>query len=190
MQLSNESQTKAEDLFICVSTVSEYLSGPKAFNPDGRFKSSLDPIAICPVSLQMQRWTSPMLKSCEWSDKKCVDMYQLVVGSIMALKTPLSASALQALYHHKLQISQVLRLLNSLFIGSSDEKPPVRILHLSFCDFVTYHSRSIPGLEQYWVDERAHNQRLAFRCLLIVNDELSKDIPGTGYLSSDAPYGS
>ena len=188
LQLSNEFQTKAEGLFIWVSTVSEYLSGPKTFNPDGKFRSLLSNRNLSgrPAEAKMDELYAEILKNCDWNDEEFVEMYQLVVGTIMTLKTPLSASALQALYCHKdppLQVCEVLRLLSSLFIGSSDGKQPIRILHLSFRDFITCRSRSMLGLERYWVDEKAHNQTLAFRCLLLMNDDLSKDIPGTGYLS-------
>ena len=138
----------------------------------------------------MDKLYAEILNNSDWDDKSYVEMYHLVVGSIVALKTPLSASAIQTLHREKnpaLKVCEVLRPLNSLFIGSSDDKQPIRVLHLSFRDFITYRSRSSPGLERFWVDEKDHSGKLAFACLSIMNDDLRKDIPGTGYLSRDVP---
>src|SRR3984957_2538539 len=191
-QLSEEFQIKAEGLFIWVSAVSEYLSNPKTYDPDSKFRSLLSDrnLSGLPAEQKMDKLYAEILNNPDWDDKSYVEMYHLVVGSIVALKTPLSASAIQTLHCKKnpaLNVCEVLRPLNSLFIGSSDDKQPIRVLHLSFRDFITYRSRSSPGLERFWVDEKDHSGKLAFACLSIMNDDLRKDIPGTGYLSRDVP---
>ena len=191
-QLLGEFQKKAEGLFIWVSAVSEYLSSPKTYDADGKFRSLLSDrnLSGLPTEEKMDELYAEILDNCDWNDRAYVEMYQLVVGSIMALKTPLSASALQNLHRHKypsLKVCEVICQLNSLFIGSGDDNQPIRVLHLSFRDFIMHRSRSSLGLERFWIDEKDHNQRLAFACLLIMNEDLRKDIPGTGYLSRDVP---
>src|ERR1700722_7693992 len=191
-QLSEEFQIKAEGLFIWVSAVSEYLSNPKTYDPDSKFRSLLSDrnLSGLPAEQKMDKLYAEILNNSDWDDKSYVEMYHLVVGSIVALKTPLSASAIQTLHRKKnpaLNVCEVLRPLNSLFIGSSDDKQPIRVLHLSFHDFITYRSLSSSGLERFWVDEKDHNGKLAFACLSIMNDDSRKDIPGTGYLSRDVP---
>ena len=190
--LLKEFQTKADGLFIWVSAVSEYLSTQKTYNPDGKFRLLLSDrnLSGLPAEAKMDKLYAEILDNCDWGDEEFVEMYQLVVGSIMALKAPLSASALQTLHRHKnpsLKVGEVLRSLNSLFIGSSDDKQPIRVLHLSFRDFITYRSRTALGFERCWVNEKDHNRKLAFVCISIMNDDLRKDIPGTGYLSGDVP---
>src|SRR3984957_6820757 len=191
-QLSGEFQIKAEGLFIWVSAVSEYLSNPKTYDPDSKFRSLLSNrnLSGLPAEQKMDKLYAEILNNADWDDRSYVEMYHLVVGSIVALKTPLSAFAIQTLHHKKnpgLKIREVLRPLNSLFIGSSDDKQPIHVLHLSFRDFITYRSRSSPAFEQFRVDEKDHSGKLAFACLSIMNDDLRKDIPGTGYLSRDVP---
>src|SRR3984957_748013 len=192
-QLSKECQIKAEGLFIWVSAVSEYLSNPKTYDPDSKFRSLLSErnLSGLPAEQKMDKLYAEILNNSDWDDKSYVEMYHLVVGSIVALKTPLSASAIQALHREKhpaLKVCEVLRPLNSLFIGSSDDKQPIRVLHLSFRDFITYRSRSSLGLERFSVDEKDYSGKLAFACLSIMNDDLCKDIPGMGYLSRDVPH--
>src|SRR5580704_15792148 len=94
----------------------------------------------------MDKLYAEILNNSDWDDKSYVEMYHLVVGSIVALKTPLSASAIQTLHREKnpaVNVCEVLRPLNSLFIGSSDDKQPIRVLHLSLRDFITYRPRSL-----------------------------------------------
>src|ERR1700722_10725605 len=191
-QLSEEFQKKAEGLFIWVSVVSEYLSNPKTYDPDSKFRSLLSnrDSSSLPAEQKMDKLYAEILNNSDWDDKSYVEMYHLVVGSIVALKTPVPASAIRTLHREKnpaLKVYEVLRPLNSLFIGSSDDKQPIRVLHLSFRDFITYRSQSLPGLERFWVDEKDHSGKLAFACLLIMNDDLCKDISGTGNLSRDVP---
>jgi len=191
-QLSEEFQIKAEGLFVWVSAVSEYLSNPKAYDPDSKFRSLLSDrnLSDLPAEQKMDKLYTEILDNSDWDDKSYVEMYHLDVGSIVALRTPLSASAIQTLHREKnpaLNVCEVPRPLDSLFIGSSDDKQPIRVLHLSLRDFITYRSRSSPGLERFWVDERDHSGKLAFACLSIMNDDLRKYIPGTGYLSMDVP---
>ena len=188
--LSTEFQKKAEGLFIWVSTISEYLSRPKTFNPDGKLKSFLsdrNPSGLS-AEAKMDELYSKILENCDWDDREFVEMYQLIVGSIMALKTPLSISALQSLHGDPaLRISEILRSLSSLFTGLSEERQPVRIIHLSFRDFVTCRARSAPKFERLYVDRKTHNQWLAFLCLSILNKGLNDDIPGIDYLTKETP---
>jgi len=188
-QLSSEFQTKAEGLFVWVSAVSEYLASPKTYNPDAKLRYFLSNpnLSGLPAETKMDKLYCEILKNCDWNDQEFVDMYQLVVGSIMALKTPLSASALQALHHSNptFQADEVLRSLSSLFIGISNGRQPIRILHISFRDFVTWRARSTPGLGQFYVDEKFHSQRLALSCLSILNHDLNHDHLGIGYLTSE-----
>jgi hypothetical protein len=187
-QLLAQFQEKAEGLFVWVSAVSEYLSSARTFNPDGKLVAFLSNpnLSGFPAETKMNKLYSEILKNCDWSDEEFIDMYKLVVGSIMALKTPLSASALQTLHRRDnstLQVFEVLRPLSSLFIGLSDESQHIHVLHHSFRDFLTSRAPYTQDLERFYINEKHHSQRLALLCLSILCEDLDKDIPGTGYLT-------
>jgi len=66
-QLLSEFQRKAEGLFIWVVTVSEYISNPRTFNSDGKFKSLLK--SRPPRPLCRSKLCSEILGNCDWSDE-------------------------------------------------------------------------------------------------------------------------
>ena len=77
----------------------------------------------------------------------------------------------------------VLRPLGSLLTGLTGERRPVRILHLSFRDFLTTRAQSPQEGMRFYLDEKHHSQRLALLCLVILDQKLKPSVPGTGYLS-------
>jgi hypothetical protein len=68
-----------------------------------------------------------------------------------------------------------------------NEGHPIRILHLSFHDFLTYCAQFSPVHRQFQVNEKEHSQRLALLCLHVLNKDLTSDIPGTSYLTRSTP---
>jgi hypothetical protein len=109
------------------------------------------------------------------------------MGAIIAAKSPLSIRALQSFHGGSLTApaSAVLRPLGSLLTGLTNINQPIRILHLSFRDFITVRAQLSSTSERFYLDEKEHSQRLALLCLLILNESLTKGIPGTGYLVGD-----
>jgi hypothetical protein len=264
-QLVQDFTRAAEGLFLWVSTVCKHIGN--TIDPDAELRSLLSrrsPQRI-PAEEQMDKLYLTILNSCNWDDEKFVDGYQLIMGAIMAAKSPLSIRALQVLHNvtvttgsnvqshatggatlhsrHELlpslrvnaiprtrfQLSRifvsplriakprsgshaafptshssqalstithsysnltvpasaVLRPLGPLLTGLTDRDQPVRILHLSFRDFITVRAELPPTSEQFYLDEKEHSQRLALLCLLVLNENLKECIPGTGYLVGD-----
>jgi len=147
-ELRREFRVKAEGLFIWVYAVSEYLSNRWTFDPTSKLISFLrNPnLSGHPAEAKMDELYAEILSNCDWSDEDFVEMYRLAVGSIMVLKTPLSAHALQSLHRSNLSlpICEVLRPLSSLFTGLTNENQCIRALHLSLRDFLTSRSQSTP----------------------------------------------
>jgi len=178
---------QAEGLFVWVFTVSEYLL--TAAYADRKLSALLyDKSLRClPAEAKMRALYAEVLSTCDWSDQDFVHDYKLVIGTIIAAKTPLSPSALQSLHREcpNLEVDEVLRPLSSVLTGFINDGHPIRILHLSFRDFLAYHGQFPSVHERFQVNEREHSQRLALSCLHVLNEDLTADIRGTGYLTTE-----
>lgn len=180
---------QAEGLFIWASTVSEYLLTA----PYPRRKLSTlvydRNLPNLRAEAKMDALYADVLSACDWSDPDFVCDYKLVIGIIIAAKTPLSSFALQSLYreHRSLEVNEVLHPLSSVLSGCFDESYPIRILHLSFRDFLTNRAQLSSLHERFQINEREHSQQLALLSLRILNEDLTLNIPGTGYLTRLTP---
>jgi hypothetical protein len=185
-ELSNEFRTKAEGLFIWVSTMSGDLSNDRTYDPTSKLRSLLFNASGrgLPPEAKIDKLYADILNSCDWSDEEFAEMYRLVMGSIMAAKTPLTASGIQLLHQTtSIQVLDLLRPLNTVFTGVDEEGQCVRIIHASFRDFVTRRAQLMPDYLRFHVNEMAHSQRFALLCLCVLNEGLETEIAGTGYLS-------
>jgi hypothetical protein len=91
-----------------------------------------------------------------------------IVGSIVVLESPLSISSLA----HFFQISKEdircrLDSLHSVLSIPDSEDLPVRLLHLSFRDFLVDPQKK--GKSPFWVDKRETHERLASKCLELLS---------------------
>jgi hypothetical protein len=267
-QLLNDFIRTAEGLFLWVSTVCKYLRNIIHIDAELRSLVSRGSPQRIPAEAKMDELYLTIFKSCNWDDADFVDGYKMIMGAIMAAKSPLSIQALQALHgaivaigsnvqsyvtedatlhaRHELlpslgtgviprnrfqlsrifrrflsplrivrpkadsraplppspgnqpsciitcnysnltvPVSAVLRPLGALLTGFTNMDQPVRILHLSFRDFVTVRAQLSPTSERFYLNEKEHSQRLALLCLLVLNENLREGIPGTGYLTGD-----
>jgi hypothetical protein len=160
----------AVPLFIYAATVCRYV-GTKGSNPmvylDKVLKyqkatfSQLDRIYL-PVLDQL-------LTEQEDDDKEMwLQEFREVVGSIVVLESPLSIASLSRL----LQVPQEeikcrLDSLHSVLSVSDSEHVPIRLLHLSFRDFLVDPQKK--GKSSFWVDERSTHKKLASYCLELMS---------------------
>ncbi|MCJ1324912.1 hypothetical protein MMC10_001574 [Thelotrema lepadinum] len=103
--------------------------------------------------------------------------FQLIVGSIVILESPLSSGSLAKLLSTPTKnVDRKLNLLHSVLNVPSDPILPIRLLHLSFRDFLVDKRRHREG-ELFISEEQAH-QKLATCCiqLLLHTDCLKQDI--------------
>jgi hypothetical protein len=182
---------KAEGLFLWVSTVCEYLC--RLTHPDEELRSliSNDCSSDLPAEEKMDELYMTILQSCNWRDKAFSKGYELLVGAIMAAKTPLSASALQSLHDTglTLPVNRLLRPVSSLLTGIAQINQPIQPLHLSFRDFITSRARLSANSKQFYVNEKEHSGRLALLCLATLNKNIRADAPGLGYLEDESNEG-
>ena len=76
-------------VYLWVSTVCDYLCS--VIDPAEQLESLVS--NICPTELtaesKMDKLYLTILQSCNWDDKAFVDGYHMLLGAIMAAKTPL-----------------------------------------------------------------------------------------------------
>jgi hypothetical protein len=127
-----------------------------------------------------------ILKTCNWRDNAFVQGYGLVVGTIMAAKSPLSMAALQSLHGDNLKwpVEMILQPLGSLLTGMTATDHPVRILHQSFRDFITVRARLSSDSKQFFLSIKTYNRHMALLCIQKLNRDLTDNITGTGYLNA------
>ncbi|KDQ13532.1 hypothetical protein BOTBODRAFT_370115 [Botryobasidium botryosum FD-172 SS1] len=132
---------------------------------------------------KMDNIYSQILQACGWNSLDFKRDYDLVMGAILAVKRPLSASALQTLRPEIASVSKVLARLAALLTGWRHPHQPVRILHLSLRDFLAARaSSSVP----FYICEKEHSRRIGLLCLAFINETLKPDTPGVGYLESNS----
>lgn len=176
----------AEGLFIWIATVFAYLR--TAYTPRAKLEALLRKSEGCAdIDKKMDALYTAILNNCGvWDDTHFCDDYQLVMGSIMAAKRPLSQAAIQALYrdgdlHDPPKL--LLERFGSVLTGLHDETKPVRILHLSFYDFITARAAETTETRKFYLSQKEHSQRLGELCLrTMIRDFTASPLPGTGYL--------
>ncbi|KAF7971734.1 hypothetical protein HWV62_20041 [Athelia sp. TMB] len=183
----------AEGLFIWIVTICNFLR--TAHRPKDKLQALLSKSSqqgTHPEKKMDQLYAAILAECGDWEDADFVKDYDLVIGTIMALKRPLSLVALRALHDGSLDLEaeQLLQRFGSVLTGFRDARQPIRMLHSSFHEFVTDRAANEESTKQFYLSERRHSGRLAELCIKTLNHELAEPIAGTGYLArgeNDAP---
>ncbi|KAF2737776.1 hypothetical protein EJ04DRAFT_487350 [Polyplosphaeria fusca] len=155
----------AVPLFIFAATVCRFV-GEHSGNPRRRLQDILEYETENVNKLSMTYL--PILKSLFTTQEKkertkLSGEFQEIVGSIVALENPLSINALARLLgKDKEDITSRLDSLHSVLDIPSRDDGSIRLLHLSFRDFLVDGSNKD---EPFWVDESTRHKNLAIRCL-------------------------
>ena len=173
---------RARGLFITVSTVMDYLKNESA-NPVVTLEDLLDQSAPRddePTEGQLDTLYTAILKTCAWRDKAFVHNYPIVMGAFTAAKSPLSITAWEALLSPLLfpgtTIEDTISELRPLLIGTDQPSDPIQLLNQSLRDYL--ESRDAGHLPVV-LDPPKDQERLALRCLQVMNTEIRK-VPGLG----------
>ncbi|KAI0064350.1 TPR-like protein [Artomyces pyxidatus] len=171
---------KAEGLFIWVATVVNFLKD--STSPKKQFlrlikQSSGD----LPQLEKMEYLYKSILDECNWKDVDFKKGYSIFMGTILTLRTPLSASIIDALHHPDDigSVYEVLSPLRSLCHGLDLTKMNELVypLHLSLQEFLTDQKQAS---EPYFIDEEQSHQQLAICCVRILKAELN-NVSGLGF---------
>ncbi|KAJ6258219.1 Vegetative incompatibility protein [Drechslerella dactyloides] len=154
-------------LFIYAATLCRFI-GDENWDPEERIQGILEYQSDCQLS-QLQRTYLPILGKLtagqnEAEKKRLIDEFRRIVGTIINLATPLSASGLASL----LSISQNivnsrLRPLHSVLDVPDSRHAPIRSFHLSFRDFLL--DSSLREKSPFWVDEGESHRTIADKCI-------------------------
>ncbi|KAI0406715.1 hypothetical protein F4802DRAFT_91989 [Xylaria palmicola] len=174
-------------LFIFAVTVCRFLADRKGGNPN----QQLQTVLLYRTRSQESKFDATyfpvlnrMLDGLSQREKtKPIQNFRVIVGSIVILASPLSTSALERMLNiaHS-TIETRLDWLHSVLSVPLSRDVPVRLLHLSFRDFLLDPEKQDSSV--FWVNEKETHKQLAANCLRVMNERLCTDIcqvkwPGT-----------
>jgi hypothetical protein len=103
-------------------------------------------------------------------------MLRYILGSLVALFSPLSAWSLSKLAVPKGDINQTLNDLHAILDIPKDKTRPLCLHHPSFRDFLLDKERCSDL--KFWVDEKQAHRTLANCCIRLMSSSLKQDICG------------
>jgi hypothetical protein len=157
-------------LFIYAATVCRYI-GTRGGDPD-EYLSKILAFQKSTFS-QLDRTYLPvlhqLLEEQEDDDKETwLCNFKDLVGSIVLLESPLSAPSLATLLHIPVnKIKRRMSSLHSVLSIPNDEHIPIRLLHLSFREFLIEPRKTDHHL--FWVDRIRTNEKLLGQCLNLMS---------------------
>lgn len=161
----------AVPLFIFAATVCRFV-GDNRWDPRKRLADVLKYQTSSQAS-KLDRTYLPVLDQLlvdlTVSEKESIAQeFQEIVGSIVILAEPLSTSSLARLLGiAKETIDCRLDLLHSVLSIPDNQDSPVRLLHLSFREFLLDPEKQRKS--PFWVDEREKHEIIASRCLELMS---------------------
>ncbi|TFK23320.1 hypothetical protein FA15DRAFT_757331 [Coprinopsis marcescibilis] len=189
-ELLDEFVSKCEGLFLWAETVLNHIDG--SYNPP----AELADIVKGASSHWMESETSTkkleslyahILSKLQWTDRRFVEKYNVVMGALVTLMEPLSVRGLAALYAPdgiaEEDIHRICTFIRPLLQDYSRDTPrrPVRLLHLSVQEFLT---RNAPP--PCYIDLDVHHLFLSRLSLLTIKKELAPThVPTLGFTEGD-----
>ncbi|KAG7428037.1 Vegetative incompatibility protein HET-E-1 [Fusarium oxysporum f. sp. raphani] len=124
--------------------------------------------------------SSQLIKAPKDKHEQIVRDFEAIVGSIVVLASPLSVAALSQLLDISREIVDIrLDALHSVLSIPMTCNSPVRLLHLSFRDYLV-DSREKEENE-FWVDEKVTHRRLTSNCLRVMRGALRENMCGLSF---------
>ncbi|KAJ0133904.1 NADH-dependent flavin oxidoreductase nadA [Fusarium oxysporum f. sp. albedinis] len=170
----------AVPLFIFAATVCRFIGDRKRDSPTIQLRKVLDYEGKGHVS-QLDRTYGPVLRSLvtdvsENDKTQTINDFKMIVGSIVILANPLSVWALSQLLEVNPEVvDHRLDTLHSVLSIPLGRTLPVRLLHLSFRDYL------IAEKSEFQVDERLTHRNLAKHCLRVMRAALRENICGLSF---------
>jgi len=169
-------------LFIFASTACRFIEDTRrgGGGPDERLRKILEYETKGDLNQTYLPVLNQMVYGLE-EEARCEAMeeFKKVVGSIVTLASPLPSKSLARLLDVPTAlVTERLSLLHSVLDIPHDLTAPVKLLHLSFRDFLL--DRKNRAAYPFWVDSQKIHEWLADRCLelLSTGNNLRRDICG------------
>ncbi|KAI1323960.1 putative WD-repeat protein [Xylariaceae sp. FL0255] len=185
----------AVPLFIFAATVCRFLSDRRIGTPTMKLQKVLERRTKSQES-QLDATYLPVLSYLidglpVSETDEVLKVFRRVVGSVVLVAKPISTLILSQLLDISIDaITTQLDFLHSVLDIQPSPKAPVRLLHLSFRDFLVDPSKRPEN--PFWIDEEEVHRQLLGGCLSIMNRTLRGDVCGLGHpgtpLSSIDPH--
>ncbi|KAH8123701.1 WD40 repeat-like protein [Trichoderma asperelloides] len=166
-------------LFIAAATICRFLSDRRLGSPHHQLAKLLEyqtikisgmDMTYLPVLDRLVTGLSPSKR------QEVLHRFRYLIGSIITLARPLSIRSLSHLLGVSTDIIEdQLDLLHSVLSVPTDLDTPVRLLHLSFRDFLV-DAEETPSKNSFWVDEEESHSKLFSQCLKLLSRSLKEDI--------------
>ncbi|RKK30991.1 Vegetative incompatibility protein HET-E-1 [Fusarium oxysporum f. sp. cepae] len=175
----------AVPLFVFAATVCRFVGDSRRRDPRTRLQTVLDQ-GRKSHGKQLEQTYLPVLLSQiaelpREERQEVIDDFKVIVGSIVTLASPLSVTTLSRLIDVLPDVvDERLDGLHSVLSIPLERKIPVRMLHLSFRDYLV-DPRNRERIE-FWIDEKVTHQRLAKQCLRVMRGALRENICGLSFL--------
>ncbi|KAF5707242.1 hypothetical protein FMUND_11200 [Fusarium mundagurra] len=174
----------AVPLFIFAATLCRFVNDSCLGSPDELLQSVLHRTGNNQAS-KLDMTYSPVLEQQvvnrsgrEKSD--IIESFRLIVGTIITLASPLPMHALALLLNvHVNKVATRLRALHSVLEVPESLESPVRLLHLSFRDYLVDPENRETA--EFWVDEIIAHRKLAEHCLRVMQGMLRENICGLSF---------
>jgi NACHT domain len=168
-------------LFIFAATVCRFINDRRCGQPDQQLAKVLKYQTKSQASKLNATYLpvlNQLLIGVTGSEKRViVEQFKQVVGSIVILASPLPATSLdQLLGLPEGTVDSRTDLLHSVLSIPSDPNYPIRLLHLSFRDFLVNTERC--ETNPFWVDENQMHQMIANCCIELMSSSLKQNICG------------
>ena len=170
----------AVPLFIFAATVCRFIGDRKLGNPPRQLCKVLDYKRKGHMS-QLDRTYGPVLDSLiadvsEDDKEEIIKDFKMIVGSIVMLADPLSVPALSQLLEIDPEVvDNRLDTLHSVLSVPEPRKAPMRLLHLSFRDYLITQGGA------FQLDEIRTHETLAKHCLRVMQGGLRENICGLSF---------
>ncbi|EGU74256.1 hypothetical protein FOXB_15233, partial [Fusarium oxysporum f. sp. conglutinans Fo5176] len=174
----------AVPLFIYAATICRFINDSCLGSPNRLLQSVLHHTSKSHAS-KLDMTYSPVLKQqvINRSGRERYDIiesFRLIVGTIITLESPLSVRALALLLDVDIdEVTTRLRMLHSVLEVPESLDSPVRLLHLSFRDYLVDPENKEEV--EFWVDEKLAHRKLAKHCLRIMRGALQENICGLSF---------
>ncbi|KAG8739112.1 POC1 centriolar protein A [Ceratobasidium sp. 414] len=182
---------RSEGLFQWAAMMCGHLNTCASPSQDLKLLITNPSLTAASPEAKMDELYKAVLDSYGWDDPVFANGFNLVMGTILAAKTPLSSSALHSLHRlSSVPIDKILHQISSFTTGWSTDNPsqPVQIMHQSLREYLTSRAASSSETQRYFLSEKQWSQELVLPCLNILNQQLDGSTPGTGYILGTATY--
>ena len=167
-------------LFIFAATCCRFVSDRRCGGNPDRLLRNILAYKGKNTNYQLEATYSPVLEqqliglSSEQQDE-LLKQFRDIVGAIVNLESPLSIRALAQILGIPKDLVEIrLDMLHSVLDIPASPEVPVRLLHLSFRDFLVDPTRKSQG--KFWINEKDVNRAIGRHCLRLMSQHLRQDI--------------